>query len=224
MQEQATRDRVAEDTESVKARAKETYLKLEQAEKEQADAVALKRHLQEQLEIISAEDQEKKEVALKAEAIAHRMEEMVAKADGAWHEVQQAKKTAAAGFEEAKTTVKATSAAEAKAQKEEQEAEDSAQLASSKLAMADQEVQRLLKVAHLPLFARGMSRLDRVRRPRASCYVLTETLKSVSICAYRWMHATETPKAGGPADGGGREANDAFSRCLQAGRSAAEGL
>ncbi len=169
MQEQATRDRVAEDTESVKARAKETYLKLEQTEKEQADAVALKRHLQEQLEIISAEDQEKKEVALKAEAIAHRMEEMVAKADGAWHEVQQAKKTAAAGFEEAKTTVKATSAAEAKAQKEEQEAEDSAQLASSKLAIADQEVQRLLKVAHLPLFALGMTRLARERHPCAPC-------------------------------------------------------
>lgn len=202
----------------MKARAKETYLKLEQAEKEQADAIALKRHLQEQLEIISAEDQEKKEVALKAEAIARRIEEMVAKADGAWHEVQQAKKTAAAGFEEAKTTVKATSAAEAKAQKEEQEAEDSAQLASSKLAMADQEVQRLLKVAHLPLFALGMT--------STACIapVHSVAVHVGLICADRWMHATEAPKTGGSADGGGREANDAFSRCLQAGRSAAEGL
>ena len=137
---------MADDLASIKARAKETYLALQQAEKEEADANNLKRHLKEQLEIITAEDQEKKEVALKADAIAKRMAEMAAKADGAWQEVSKAKSKTAAGFAEAKATAKATSKAESRAEKQSREAEDKAQTASAKLAVADKEVRSLLQV------------------------------------------------------------------------------
>ena len=148
---------MADDLASVKARAKETYLALQQAEKEEADANNLKRHLKEQLEIISAEDQEKKEVALKADAIAQRMADMAAKADGAWEEVSKAKAKTAAGFAEAKATAKATRKAESRAEAQSSEAEDKAQTASAKLKVADEQVRSLLQVAfhcvclHAPL-------------------------------------------------------------------------
>ena len=132
----------------MKAKAKETYLKLEQAEKEEADATNLERHLKEQLEIISDEDEEKREVALKADAIAKRMAEMAAKADGAWHEVQQAKRKTAQGYAEAQATAKATKEADAAAEKLNKKAEDIAQLASTKLAKADREVRNLLQVSN----------------------------------------------------------------------------
>jgi hypothetical protein len=146
LQEQALRDNVSDDLTSVKARAKETFLALQRAEKEEADANNLKRHLKEQLEIITAEDQEKKEVALKADAIAQRMAEMAAKADGAWQEVSKAKAKTAAGFAEAKATAKATASAESRAEKQNSAAEDKAQAASAKLAVADKQVQSLLQV------------------------------------------------------------------------------
>jgi len=143
--EQAMRDTVAEDTASVKARAKTTYMALLAAQKEEADANNLKRHLKEQLEIITAEDGEKKEVALKADAIAKRMTEMAAKADGAWQEVDRAKVKTAAGFNEAEATAKATAKSESKAANARREAEDQAQVASSKLAAADKQVRVLLE-------------------------------------------------------------------------------
>lgn len=146
VQKQSVRDKVAEDTASVKALAKQRYLALEVAQKKQADARNLKRHLKEQLEILTDEDEEKKEVALKAEKIAKRMEEMAAKADGAWQEVKQAKEKTAAGYAEAQATAKATADTEAAAQKQSEEAEDKAQAALSKLAVADKEVRELLQV------------------------------------------------------------------------------
>jgi len=140
------RDTVAEDTASVKARAKTTYMALLAAQKEEADANNLKRHLREQLEILTAEGEEKKEVAVKADAIAKRMAAMAARADGAWQEVSKAKDKTEVGFKEAQATAKATAESEARAAKARREAEDQAQVASSKLAVADKKVRLLLEV------------------------------------------------------------------------------
>merc|ERR1719261_972113 len=140
---QARRDKVADATAGLKARAKATYLALQRAEKEEADANNLRRHLKEQLEIVTAEDKEKKEVAEKAEEIAKKMQEMAAKADGAWKEVRAGKRKTAAGFAEAKTDYAQRKEAAKEAQTKRRQAEDKAQLASTRLAAADKDVRVL---------------------------------------------------------------------------------
>lgn len=82
---------------------------------------------------------------MKADAIAKRMAEMAAKADGAWQEVSKAKAKTAAGFAEAQATAKATKSAESRAEKRNTAAEDQAQAGSAKLAAADKQVQSLLQ-------------------------------------------------------------------------------
>ena len=148
-QVQARRDKVADATAGLKARAKATYLALQRAEKEEADANNLRRHLKEQLEIVTAEDKEKKEVAEKAEEIAKKMQEMAAKADGAWKEVRAAKRKTAAGFAEAKTDYAQRKEAAKEAQTKRRQAEDKAQLASTRLAAADKDVRVLLQVRRI---------------------------------------------------------------------------
>jgi len=143
--EQAVRDKIADTTGSLKEQAKRTYLALQKAQKEEADANNLKRHLKEQLEIISAEAKEKQEVAMKADAIAKKMEEMAAKADGAYEEVQATEEKTAAGYASAKSDYDARTEAESVAEKLRREAEDKAQAASSKLEEADKHVRELLQ-------------------------------------------------------------------------------
>ena len=142
------RDKIADTTGSLKEQAKRTYLALQKAQKEEADANNLKRHLKEQLEIISAEAKEKQEVAMKADAIAKKMEEMAAKADGAYEEVQATEEKTAAGYASAKSDYDARTEAESVAEKLRREAEDKAQAASSKLEEADKQVRELLQVIH----------------------------------------------------------------------------
>ncbi len=137
---------MAEDTSSVKAIANKRFLALEDAEKKLAESSNLKRHFKEQLSIISDEDEEKKDIALKADSIAKKMAAMAAKADGAWQEVDAVKSKTQEDYDAAKATAATAATEEAKAQKLNQAAEDAAQKAASKLASVDQTVKALLEV------------------------------------------------------------------------------
>ena len=156
---------------------------------EEADANNLRRHLKEQLEIVTAEDKEKKEVAKKAEEIAKKMQEMAAKADGAWKEVRAAKRKTAEGFAEAKTDYAQRKEAAKEAQTKRRQAEDKAQLASTRLAAADKDVRVLLQVRRIWI-CRCLCRcatapgppLELSRLSPCALRLLTEFAAGASVC------------------------------------------